>query len=237
LLEPLARSLGRNFQVFGLSLRGEQDCFELRQGCTADSLAQDVCHFLNYLNLERPLLMGVSFGGVLALHAASRWPHRFGGLVVQGAEVRFEPTLLRRVAGEILRGYPLPTNSSFVNQFFNLLFGCKPRDRQLFEFVTRTCWATDQSVMASRFQIAEELDLGDRLECIRTPTLLLHGGRDLLVSRKGLAEMVSAIPETELIELPQAGHLAFVTHPNELAESVERFAQDVGLLETAVAVT
>jgi pimeloyl-ACP methyl ester carboxylesterase len=196
-----------------------------------EDLLGDVREFVGYLGLERPLLMGVSFGGLLAMEYACRCPHQLGGLIVQGADVRFERTLLRRVAGEVLRDYPLPTDSPFVNQFFNLLFGGRPRSRALSDFVIRQCWTTDQSVMAHRFELAERIDLGNRLQCIRVPTLLISGTRDLLVSRHGLAEMVQLIPEAELVEIPSAGHLAFVTHADQVAASAARFAQDLGLLE------
>jgi len=232
LLRPLVERLARAFRVFAVELRGEANPFDIRRRFTAEDLVGDVLEFLALHQLERPLLLGVSFGGAVALELASRHACRIGGLVVQGADLRFEPTLLRRVAGDILSGYPLPTDSPFVNQFFNLLFGRKPRDRALADFVIKNCWRTDQAVMARRFRIAEEIDLTDRLDSIRTPTLLVHGGRDLFVSSKGLAEMISGIPEAESVELPQAGHLAFVTHATEIALAVERFAQDVGLLET-----
>lgn len=235
LLSLLGTSLGKHFRVYSPNLRGESDCFVLRRRFGVVDLLHDLREFIEYLNLERPLLMGVSFGGMLALEFACRWPHRLGGLVVQGADVRFEPSVLRRVAGQVLRGYPLPTNNPFVNQFFNLLFGRRPRNRRLFDFVTRHCWATDQSVMAHRFQLAESIDLGDRLQRVAVPVQLILGGRDLIVSRTGLNEMIAAIPESELIELPDAGHLAFVTHADEMAGTVAKFAQDLGLLETAEA--
>ena len=45
--------------------------------------------------------------------------------------------LLQQVAGWVLSRYPLPSDSPFVNQFFNLLFGARQEPGPLFEFVTR----------------------------------------------------------------------------------------------------
>ena len=64
-------------------------------------------------------------------------------------------SLLQRVAGMVLTRYPLPTNNPFVNQFFNLLFGSRQKQGPLFQFVTRQCWQTDQSVMAHRFRLVD----------------------------------------------------------------------------------
>ncbi len=76
LLGPLARLLARDFQVISYQLRGEDDCFSLRRRFDLSDLVDDLTEFLDLLGLERPALMGVSFGGVLALELAAR--HRTG---------------------------------------------------------------------------------------------------------------------------------------------------------------
>ena len=233
LLQPLVRHLGRSFRVHCLDWRGERDPFDIRRPFGVKELTGDVLEFCDALRLESPLLMGVSFGAAVALETAIRQPGRFCGLVVQGAEVRFEPTLVRRVAGEILNGYPLPTDNPFVNQFFHLLFGGRPKDQALVRFVVETCWQTDQAVMSRRFNIAARLDLSPRLARIRTPTLIIRGGRDLFVTAEGTAELVRRIPRAELVEIPSAGHLAFLTHAREVAASALGLARDLGLGEGA----
>lgn len=143
--------------------------------------------------------------------------------MVQGAGARFERSLLQRVAGAVLTRYPLPSDNPFVNQFFNLLFGSKQRQGPLFDFVTRQCWQTDQSVMAHRFGLVEQFDLTGRLERIRVPTLVLAGDRDLLVSERSLTELCQGIPHSRCVRLEGGGHLAFVTLPGRVAEEVKKF--------------
>jgi pimeloyl-ACP methyl ester carboxylesterase len=117
-----------------------------------------------------------------------------------------------------------------VNQFFNLLFGGRQRDKALFDFVTREAWQTDQSVMAHRFQMAEQMDLADLLPRIKVPTLVLAGDRDLLVSDHGLKELADRIPNALVSVIPGAGHLACVTHIPELVQHIHRFAAAQELL-------
>ena len=226
LLGPLARLLARDFQVISYQLRGEDDCFALRRRFDLPDLVDDLREFLDWCGLERPSLLGVSFGGVLALELAMRCPNRLQALITQGVGARFERGLLQQVASWVLSRYPLPSNSPFVNQFFNLLIGARQEPGPLFEFITRQCWQTDQSVMTHRFHLVESFNPGPRLNKVRAPALLMAGDRDLLVSRQSLLDLSRSIPDARRIALPGCGHLAFVTRPERVASEVKRFLQD-----------
>jgi pimeloyl-ACP methyl ester carboxylesterase len=223
LLGPLARRLSRHFQVISYQLRGEEDCFALRRRFDMADLVEDLREFLDWFGLESPPVLGVSFGGVLALELAARHPHRLEALVVQGAGARFERGLLQQVAGLVLSRYPLPADNPFVNQFFNLLFGSRQKPGPLFEFVTRQCWQTDQSVMAHRFHLVESYNMSHRLDQVRVPALILAGERDLLVSPQSLQALVEGLPNSRLVHLPRCGHLAFVAQPDRVASEVRQF--------------
>src|SRR5207253_2708031 len=153
LMGPLARTLASHFRVISYQLRGEDDPFALRQRFGLPELVDDLAELIGWMGLECPAVMGVSFGGILALELAARYPSRLRRLVVQGAGSRFEKSFLQQVAGQVLSCFPLPSDNPFVNQFFNLLFGGRDRPGPLFDFVTRQCWSTDQSVMAHRFRL------------------------------------------------------------------------------------
>jgi pimeloyl-ACP methyl ester carboxylesterase len=223
LLGPLAARLAEHFRVIGYQLRGEDDCFALRRRFGLRELAADLAEFLDWQCLESPPVLGVSFGGVLALEFAARYPHRLSSLIVQGAGARFEPGLLQKIASVVLSRYPLPADSPFINQFFNLLFGRRQEPGPLFDFVTRQCWQTDQSVMAHRLHLVEQFYLGNRLGQIRVPTLVLSGARDLLVSEGSLQELCAGIRQAKHVQLPNCGHLAFVTQPGRVAAEVCAF--------------
>jgi 3-oxoadipate enol-lactonase len=219
----LARQLARDHQVISYQLRGEDDCFALRRSFDLADLVEDLAEFLDWFGLERPALMGVSFGGVVALELGIRRPGRVRSLALQGVGPRFEPGLLQQAAGMVLARYPLPANSPFVNQFFNLFFGRRQQPGPLFDFVTRQCWQTDQSVMAHRFGMVEQVQFAGRLGGVQAPVLLLAGERDLLVSPQGLEEMERELADARVVQLAGCGHLAFVTQPERVAAEVRSF--------------
>ncbi len=223
LLGPLARLLARRYRVISYQLRGEDDCFALRRWFGLTDLVEDLREFLDWCGLEAPPILGVSFGGVLALELAARWPRRLQSLIVQGTGVRLERGLMQQIAAVVLARYPLPADNPFVNQFFNLLFGSRQEPGPLFEFVTRLCWQTDQSVMAHRFHLLHSYDIQPRLHRVRVPALILTGTRDLVVSEASRLALATGIADARRVDLPGCGHLAFLSRPDLVAAEVLRF--------------
>src|SRR5579883_2966025 len=74
LLGPLARLLAEHFRVISYQLRGEDECFALRQRFGLTDLVHDLAEFIAWQGLEQPAILGVSFGGVLAVEYATRFP-------------------------------------------------------------------------------------------------------------------------------------------------------------------
>jgi pimeloyl-ACP methyl ester carboxylesterase len=227
LLGPLARLLAQKYRVISFQLRGENDCFALRRRFDLNDLVADLAEFLEWHCLEQPVLMGVSFGGAIALEFAARHSSRIRSLIVQGAGARFERGLLQQVAGLVLSRYPLPSDNAFVNQFFNLLFGRRQKPDSLFHFVTRQCWQTDQSVMAHRFHLVQRYNAVGRLHQIHVPALVLSGARDMLLSPRSLQLLADGLPQARMVRLPGCGHLAFAAQPERVAREVHSFLRQL----------
>ena len=225
LLGPLARSLAVDHHVYSYQLRAENDCFVLRHPFDLDDLVEDLAEMLDHLKLESPTIMGLSFGGIIALKFAMRYPYRLNRLIIQGASARYEQGLIQQIASTVLARFPLPADSPFVNQFFNLLFGGKQKRDSLFDFVTQQIWRTDQSVMAHRFRLVEGLDIEDQLDRIKAPTLVLSGDRDVFISPRSLQPLRERIPDVQFERLPSCGHLAFVTKPDAIVSKVASFME------------
>jgi pimeloyl-ACP methyl ester carboxylesterase len=58
---------------------------------------------------------------------------------------------------------------------------------------------------------------------VSVPTCVLAGERDLLVSPSSLEDLANGLPDGRGELLPQCGHLAFVTHPQFVAEKLHAF--------------
>lgn len=222
LVAPLARRLARFHEVILFNLRGERGARGEADAGSIGAYARDLADLVEGLRLERPTLMGVSFGGAVALEFAVEFPRRIGALVVQGVEAQFRPSLGTTIARRVLERYPLPGDNPFLNQFFNLLHGGKPEPGPLVDFVVRHCWETDQAVMAARLRALESFDVADRLWRIDVPTLVLAGTRDVIVPADRQRALASAIAGARFQTLPDAGHIGFLTHGREVTRQVRQ---------------
>ena len=152
LLAPLIRELGRRHRVYALQSRGESWCFCQEQFSFHD-LVSDVGAAISALGLERPGLLGVSFGAAVALEFAARRPHAVSYVAVQGTGLRYRPGIVGEVARAVLGRLPLTEDNPFVANMFRVLAGAERRDRKMLRFAIDRCWRTDQSVMARRLEL------------------------------------------------------------------------------------
>ncbi len=81
----------------------------------------------------------------------------------------------------------------------------------------------DVQTLRAGLNILLESDLRDRVTMIKTPTLLLHGGRDLLTPVGAAHWLAEQMPEARLEVLPGAAHAPFLSHPMEFTETVTGF--------------
>ena len=226
LTTPLLRRLARSHQVFTYNLRGERRNGAGALGVTRTPFvdmgqhAADLVGLIERLGLERPSVLGVSFGGAIALEAAVQHPGMLDSLVVHGIEARFRITTAFAIVRRVLERYDLPPDSPFINQFLNLLYAKKPEAGPLADFVVERIWETPQSVMAHRLAQLELFDVTDRLWRLDVPTLVLAGAKDAIVSATRQQRLALQISGARFEAIEGAGHIGFVTHAEAVARQV-----------------
>ncbi|MGL4464826.1 MAG: alpha/beta fold hydrolase, partial [Planctomycetia bacterium] len=180
LLRPLLELLAVDHTVYTFQWRGEgRPVF--RRNFGFQRLVEDLEEFLVRRRLERPTLLGVSFGGAVAMEYAVQHPRRIGSLIVQGAAANHQDGLFSSIARSMLDRRVLPTDNPVINQFFNVLIGGPRAAGAEFDRIVDRCWRTEQMVISHRLAMLDEFDVRDRLDALTMPTLLLTGERDPFV--------------------------------------------------------
>ena len=83
--------------------------------------------------------------------------------------------------------------------------------------------------MCERLNLARRFDWRGRLSKLAMPVLALRGDRDVMVSHACWQDLGKRLPSAFLRELQGAGHMAFATHADQIAQEVARFAAKVYL--------
>ena len=83
--------------------------------------------------------------------------------------------------------------------------------------------ATEPEGYARCCEALADFDARDFLGEIRAPTLVIHGADDPSVSRGDVDLLTELIPDSRLVEIPAARHLANVDRPDAFAAAVLGF--------------
>jgi pimeloyl-ACP methyl ester carboxylesterase len=86
--------------------------------------------------------------------------------------------------------------------------------------------ATPIDVVADFFPGFDNHDKYDALEIIgRVPTLVIAGGRDQITPSSHGRRIIDLMPDAELLELPEAGHMILLEFHDEVSKALERLAE------------
>jgi pimeloyl-ACP methyl ester carboxylesterase len=166
-----------------------------------DHWAGDVRALCDALEIEKPIVLGHSYGGYVAIAYASRYPSHPGKLIFYGAEARPHPQesleVFRRLGGwrayRAARNFfdspDLKTGASFARHCLPL-YTRKPEEPHKQSRMMANGDLTMQ-LLAGELRT---IDLTPRLAAIRCPTLVLAGEDDPTCPAAAAREIVSMLP-------------------------------------------
>ena len=175
---------------------------------------------LNGADLEGPPLIGVSIGATLAAEVAAMWPHKVEKLVLVapfGIYDANEPTA-NPWAQQGQEFAPLFCNDTVAYGDFLR----RPNDADPVEWPIVMNRAREAS--ARMMWPLGDTGIVKRLHRILCPTLLIWGADDRVVPKSYARKFADRIAgPTEILEIPNAGHLVDIDQPAALAEAVLKF--------------
>ena len=206
------------------------------ESCTIEQMADDAAVFCRTLGIERPVVLGHSFGGFVALHLALRHPDVVGSLILvdtaaSSADMAGAMERLEERHGPEVRAAAEPVfggdaSEGAMADFERLVAPAYVHEPEkvgpVLETLGRSSFARE--VAAHYFGNRAALyDVRDRLGEIRVPTLVMVGAKDWLIPPSASRVIAEGIPDAELIVIPEAGHFSFIERSEAYADAVRRF--------------
>lgn len=196
-----------------------------------------VVELLDELGIDRAVFVGHSMGGAIAAELALDVPDRTAGVVLEAAAIgpgfsprpaakrlaasrwgsRFGPRLMTMTAPRAFR--------FFLPLIYDDPRRVPPEIREGYRrMVRQRDWATGLWEMAA---FLEASDLGDRVDGIDVPALVITGDRDRIVPPEISYDLARAIRGSHLVIVPRCGHAPHEEHPAEFVAAVRPFLTDL----------
>lgn len=211
---------------------------------TMDNFVEDVEGIRKAFKLGKMNLLGHSWGGLVAMFYAVKYPKNLNSLVLMNstpasAAVRnasFAVMLKRTSRDDSLAQATLVRTDGFrkgdpktIAEFFRILFRGTFYDRRYADSLTLTIdssYATKRRFMQylSRDTSLAAYDLHSKLSVVRCPTLILGAVYDM-VAPEANERIHQSIPGSTLVVLDSCGHFPYIESPKKVFAELERFLQ------------
>lgn len=230
---PALSELARSCRTISYSLSGDigSKC-KLQPDLGFENYTRQLNDVLDRAGLERAVICGVSFGGMVALRYAARRPDRVSALILASAPgPGWRPS--QQQAEWISR--PWLSTPAFVAtsplRVWPEVSAALPHVPSRLTFLARQglrCLAAPMipSLMAARVKCAADMDFDEDCRRVSSPTLIVTGEEPLdrvvpVGSTRCYAELIA---RADYRVLPHTGHMAILTRPSMFARLVSDFA-------------
>ena len=235
--DEVAPALARRVRLLAFDQRGHglSDRAPRLEDYSRDAMASDVDGILRGLDLERPVLIGHSMGGMNAMTFTGRNPERVRALVLVdvGPEIRVDGA--NEVMQFVQGPYELPNLDAWVehtHRYYPWRSAESIRRRLEVSLVRTESGALRKQYderFRQRFSGIEPSrdDLWDAARAIRCPTLLVHGGSSPVLSLEMAERFASEVEKVRFVSIPGAGHSVAGDKPEEFSKVVLEFLDGV----------
>lgn len=195
-----------------------------------DRWVPDIVEFCAALELGRPMILGQSFGGVVALAVAARYPDLPSKLIVSSSLAKFRPDrafpMFERLGGarvrEVAERHFRELTDETAEEFLRVCLPVYNPTPANPDVIARTRLKLEVGNHFFRNE-GREVDLLPELPNIRCPTLVLGGELDPITPVADAQDIAAAIPQAEVRIFKGAGHGVFRDQPEEAIAVIREF--------------
>jgi proline iminopeptidase len=235
--KPLFSRLADRFQLVYIDHRGQgRSARGDRSNYTLYNNIEDIEALRKYLGLEQIIVIGGSYGGMVALSYAARYPNAVSHLIAYATVASYE---FLATAQQTLKEIGTPAQIEIAQRLWDGDFRSNDQLKTYFELLHplysyRTKSApqppnNDERILA--YEATNEAfggflrsyDIRSELPKIIAPTLVLAGRHDWICAPEFSEEIARLIPHAQLQIFEESGHLLRLDEPERLIDSIAQF--------------
>jgi pimeloyl-ACP methyl ester carboxylesterase len=216
-------------RVVAIHLRGHGDSDSPEQEYTMAGFADDIAWQCRKLGLQKPLVVGHSLGGAIALELAGRHPDLPSGIVMIDSVV-FPPAAFMEPARQMAETFKGPdflaaARAQASELYLDHVDSDDPtRKERLLRPVYAAHLKTPQHVAVSTFvNLLNGYDALPAAEACRVPVAYLSAGVPMIERASDLERFRAACPQLVVAKTLGAGHFSPLEVPDQINAMISRF--------------
>jgi pimeloyl-ACP methyl ester carboxylesterase len=212
------KHFSRHYRVLAVDLRGHGDSDAPEQRYTMQLLADDVAWMCSQLGIERPVIVGHSLGGLVALELAAGHSEQVRAITLVDS-ILLAPGVRGRFVRELVAALRSADASRALREYYSTFFG--PHDDEarmawILDEIVRTPAHVTSSILEESVQSWDDADALGRCE---VPLLYL----DASTPNADLARATKLQPRLAFGRTVGSGHFSPCEVPDQINAMLERF--------------
>ncbi len=226
LWDAQAALLARDFRVITYDQRGLGRSSVPLHAYLFESFVDDLLTLLDHLHVTRAVLCGLSMGGYVALRCAERSPETIQGLVLCDTRSEADTNAVKLKRSADLRIIREQGMEAFADNFLKSVFSpvtgaSKPNVVHAVRNMILSC--PSEGIQKALVALATRTDTTGALSNLRAPSLVLVGEDDRITPPSAARELHQRLPDSELVLIPEAGHLSNLENEAAFNSALSRF--------------
>jgi len=215
-----------SYRVITPDLPGFGNSPGLAHPFTIDDVAARVIEWMDQEKLEKPVVIGHSLGGYVALAMLNRDPARIRALGLFHSTAYADPPERKEVRNKVIAFVNANGVQPYIDTFVPGLFLNKD-DAHITEVHERASRTRKEILTGFAQAMRDRPDHSDLLRNNEIPKLLIGGVGDSIIAIDGLREQAKTAKNALFFEVAKAGHMGFFEAKSECQSIVTRFTDTV----------
>ncbi len=222
--------VGKEFRAIAYDIRGHGKSYVGEAQFTIEHHVDDLIGLLDYLEIPKVVIVGLSMGGYITLRALERHPDRFRAAVLcdTKSEADTNEGKIKRFDG--MKNVRAQGSEAFAETFSKAVFApesfnTRPEAVALIKDIITSTPAL--SIAGTLLALAARTDTTPSLGQIKIPTLILVGEKDVTTPPANSQLMHEKIAGSELHIIPAAAHMSNLENPSVFNQHLLSFLKRV----------
>ncbi|MCE1254328.1 MAG: alpha/beta hydrolase [Anaerolineae bacterium] len=209
-LKDKARLIMPDLRGFGRSPAGDEPS-------TMRLMAEDVAVLVRKLGLKKFIMAGHSMGGYISLAFAQAYPQHLCGLALVASMATDDSPEKRQARFKTIENVKKHGSEVLAKDMPLRLTSDVDLQKKLSEIIGGE---NPKAIINALKGMADRPDYTDVLPSIQSPTVIVAGQKDVVISKERIDVMVRLLQKNWVVEVPNGGHMPMMEAPETVANAI-----------------